>query len=243
MQSIEINTAQNVPINYELADLRHRIFAYLIDILCIGSILVVLLLIIDNLHLQNGKLLAEIISFIVLGFYAIVSEIIGNGQSIGKKIMGIKVIKASGKQIEFYDYFCRWSTRLIDIYLSLGSLAALFIIFKPKGQRLGDILAGTCIVKTQNSQFFSLKEIEQLNLKFNENTSLKYPLVKNLKESDVLLIKNVLYRLKNYPNQAHEAALRQLSEKLKTILEIQEIPDDREKFLSQVISDYIIQTR
>lgn len=243
MQTIEINTAQNVKIDYELAGLRHRIFAFLIDFLLMCVLIFILATLCNLIFIDNNQLLIDLIAFIVLGFYSIFNEIFFKGQSLGKKAMGLKIIKTNGAELEFYDLFCRWSTRLIDIYLSLGGIACFLISSNKNGQRIGDLIAGTCVIKTQNSYQFSLNDIEKLNQRFVENDNLKYPLVKRLSEQDVLLIKKLLSRLKEYDNKAHKNALDEMVLKLASVLELKEIPTDKEKFLNQLISEYIIQTR
>lgn len=243
MQTLEINTAQNVKIDYELAGLSFRIFAFLIDFLIMCAGILILIASIEMLFIGVQKFVIEAVAFMVLSFYTLVMEIIFRGQSIGKKAMGIKIIKVNGSELQFYDVFCRWSSRLIEIYLSLGGLACIFISSNKNGQRIGDILAGTCVVKTQNTFQFNLKDIENLNQKFSENPSAQNPLLTRLSEKDVLLIKNLLHRLKVYNNQSHQIALEKMVVKVAEILEIPELPKEKEKFLNQVISDYIMQTR
>ncbi len=243
MQTIEINTAQNVKIDYELAGIRHRVFAFLIDFLLMCALLILVVALFDLVFININQLVIELLAFLILSFYSIFNEIMFKGQSLGKKALGIKIIKTNGAELEFYDIFCRWSTRLIDIYLSLGGVAFFLIASNKNGQRIGDIIAGTCVIKTINTYKFSLNDIEKLNQRFIENNNLNYPLVKRLTEQDVLLIKKLVHRLKQFNNKAHEEALEKMLKKLATTLEISEIPDDKEKFLNQVISEYIIQTR
>jgi uncharacterized RDD family membrane protein YckC len=243
LQTIEINTAQNVKIDYELAGIRHRVFAFLIDFLLMCALLILVVALFDLVFININQLVIELLAFLILSFYSIFNEIMFKGQSLGKKALGIKIIKTNGAELEFYDIFCRWSTRLIDIYLSLGGVAFFLIASNKNGQRIGDIIAGTCVIKTINTYKFSLNDIEKLNQRFIENNNLNYPLVKRLTEQDVLLIKKLVHRLKQFNNKAHEEALEKMLKKLATTLEISEIPDDKEKFLNQVISEYIIQTR
>jgi uncharacterized RDD family membrane protein YckC len=243
LQTIEINTAQNVKIDYELAGIRHRVFAFLIDFLLMCALLILVVALFDLVFININQLVIELLAFLILSFYSIFNEIMFKGQSLGKKALGIKIIKTNGAELEFYDIFCRWSTRLVDIYLSLGGIAFFLISINKNGQRIGDIIAGTCVIKTTNTYQFSLNDIEKLNQRFIENNNLNYPLVKRLTEQDVLLIKKLVHRLKQFNNKAHEEALEKMLKKLASILEISEIPDDKEKFLNQVISEYIIQTR
>jgi uncharacterized RDD family membrane protein YckC len=243
LQTIEINTAQNVKIDYELAGIRHRIFAFLIDFLLMCALLIIAVALLESVFININQLFVDFTAFIILSFYSLFNEILFKGQSLGKKAMGLKIIKINGSELEFYDLFCRWSTRLIDIYLSLGGIACFLISSNKNGQRIGDIIAGTCVIKTQNAYQFSLNDIERLNQRFIETDKLKYPHVKRLSEKDVLLIKKLLYRLKIYNNKAHQNALDKMIQKVASLLEVAEIPADKEKFLNQVISEYIIQTR
>ncbi|MEZ4804918.1 MAG: RDD family protein [Bacteroidia bacterium] len=243
MQTIEINTAQNVKIEYELAGLGQRIFAYFIDfIILIGVALIILAGIVSDFE-ESNIIFIQLFFFIWFGFYTLISEIIGNGQTLGKKALGIKVIKLNGDEPEFYDYFSRWSMRLIDIYLSSGTIAMLLISSNKNGQRIGDIIAGTSIIRVKSTYGFQLKDILKLNLKNKDDYEFEYPLARNLEEKDVILIKNLLYRKRKYNNKAHLDAENQLVEKIAETLKLDTPPRNNEKFLNKVISEYIILTR
>lgn len=243
MQTIEINTTQNVKIEYRLASVSDRIIAFVIDFVVMGVGLIFFAFFFSVIFNDNESVFLQIIFFIWLGFFSLGSELIGFGQSLGKRAMGIKIIKLNGDELDFYDYFNRWVMRLLDIYFTLGTLAMMFIIGSKNGQRLGDILGGTTVVKKQDTFGFRLSDILKLNQKSKEEIDFKYPLVNKLSESDVILIKNILHRSKQYTNSAHQEALDLLTEKIKHILEINEIKDSQRVFLNRVISEYIIKTR
>src|SRR6185295_3491620 len=124
MRTIEITTTQNVTIEYELANVRDHILAFVIDVVIMwGSILVLVIL----LEIVLPKPLTQYISYFVIVpvffFYSLVSEIAANGQTWGKKALGIKVVKIDGKEAGMSDYLIRWTFRMVDIYFSLGSVA------------------------------------------------------------------------------------------------------------------------
>lgn len=243
MKTIEINTTQNVKIEYQLASVSERMIAFAIDFVLMGIGYLILFLFASSIFDYNAGIILQIIVFFWFGFYTLASEMIGYGQSIGKKAMGIKIIKLNGEELEFYDYFNRWVMRLLDIYFILGTMAILFIIGNKSSQRLGDILAGTTVIKKQNTFGFKLSDILKLNQKSKEDINFKYPLVHKLSERDVILIKNMLYRNQLFNNKAHQESLNLLTAKVMEILEIVEIKDNQKVFLNQVISEYIIQTR
>lgn len=246
MQTIEINTSQNVKIEYQLAGVGHRLFAFIIDFIIITIVYILLyILFFDNGESKGevSTLLFQLLLFFWISFYTLFSEFLGNGQTIGKLAMGIKVIKLNGEELEFYDYFSRWSMRIIDIYFSIGTIAMLLIVSNKNGQRLGDIIAGTTIIRVKSAYGFRLKDILKLNLKDKESYEFQYPLARNLEEKDVILIKHLIYRNRLYNNKAHEKAMEILVQKLARILEVEKVPKDREMFLNKVISEYIILTR
>lgn len=241
MNSIEIITSQHVSIEYKLAPVSARFFAFFID----SVILLILYSIISALFAFafEPSSLNALVSFIIIGFYTLVSEIIGNGQTLGKKMIGIKVIKSKGNEMEFFDYFARWSMRLIDIYLSLGLVACAVILGNRRGQRLGDILAETTVISINDNQFFTLNEIKKLNDKSEQARDFEYPLITKLTDEDIIVLKKLNKRYKSNPNQAHQEALQLATEKLKTILEINEPKHKGLDFINKVISEYILLTR
>lgn len=246
MKSIEITTPQNVKIDYQLAGLGQRIFAFSIDLAIIILVYVANYIWFFTEGSSENELkyiLFQLFAFLWLGFYSLVSEVIGNGQSLGKLAMGIKVIKLNGEELQFYDYFSRWSMRIIDIYFSIGNIAMLLIASNRNAQRIGDIIAGTTIIRKNNSYGFTLNDILKLNLKDKENYEFDYPLAVNLEEKDVILMKQLIVRYRNYRNSAHQKAMEEMVLKLVEILQLKQIPKDKEAFLSKVISEYIILTR
>jgi uncharacterized RDD family membrane protein YckC len=242
MKTIEINTSQNVKIEYQLASTGHRIFAFVIDfiIMAFVGIIFSFSVMVDSI---NSGIIEELFLTLWFGFFSLFSELIGNGQSIGKRVMGIKIIKINGGELSFEDYFSRWSMRLIDIYFSLGTIATILIVSSKNGQRLGDVLAGTTVIMKRSDLGFRLSDILKLNLKSKDSHEFEYPLAHRLKEQEVVLIKNLIYRSRNIKNKAHDEAKEKMVNRLMEILELDEKPNNTDAFLSKVISEYIILTR
>lgn len=243
MNTVDILTAQNVRITFETAGLPLRVFAFLTDLIIMGGVFGLYVLLLTSFDAEHSDLLLQLGAFLWFGFYSLFSEFFGNGQSPGKRALGIQVIKLSGDELDFFDCFSRWSTRLFEIYLSLGSIAAIFIAGKHKGQRLGDLLAGTCLIRKHSSSGFRLKDILRLNAMQKDTYHFTYPQAEKLHEKDVIRIKTLLRRKNRYPNKAHEEATEALCIKLKDLLGLAEIPENRELFLNTLVSDYIIISR
>lgn len=243
MKSIEIKTAQNVRLEYELASLRERILAFLLDLLVMGLTTGILAFILLGLLKFSGTL--EIIANIVMGsvflFYSLAFEYFNNGQSMGKKVMNIQVIKITGDKAMFYDYFGRWIFRMLDIYLSLGAIASILIASSSRAQRVGDIVSNTAVIRLEASIHLNLNDI--LKIQSRETYQPVYMQAKQLAEDDVILIKSTIDRFKKYNNDAHVDAVVQLTTRIKSILEIKDETPSDVKFLQTVINDYIVLTR
>jgi len=247
MRTIDITTTQNVTIEYELASLRERFLAFFIDLLIIGAIYVVLLIIfvfLLDFDLDGDGMFGRFISYLPLGImvlYQLLSEIIGDGQSWGKRALGLKVVRLDGKQPSLSDYLLRAVFHMIDTILSMGIVAALLISSSSKSQRLGDMTANTTVIRIKFSLRFRLEDILKINS--IEDYEPKYPQVRQLSEEDMLQMKTLISRHQRYRNAAHREVVNELVENLVERLGIQEKIKDDIEFLKTLIRDYIVLTR
>lgn len=249
MSTIDIRTTQNVVIEYELASLRERVLAFLLDLLIFGMMyLTVVLLLLDpiirSLSSNGGLLLTVVYQILpIAGFmaYHLVSEIVASGQTWGKRTMGIRVVRLDGKEPGLSDHLLRAVFLIVDFIFSAGVLAALLISSSLKNQRLGDMTANTTVIRLQQNLRFRLSDI--LNISSLDDYEPHYPQVTQLSEQDMLLIKQVVTRYRNHRNPAHEQAVRELTAHLRELLGIQQVPTDKVAFLKTLIRDYIVITR
>ncbi|WP_231426478.1 RDD family protein [Pedobacter sp. Leaf250] len=194
MDSIRINTAQNIDIEYEIAGLGERIAARCIDLAGFAILFIVawILFIIGSISVSGTLgVVILIIYLIIFAFYDLVCELTMNGQSFGKRVMKIKVINLDGTQPTFGQYLIRWLFRMIDFGFPLGwgVIALVSVAITQNHQRLGDLLAKTTLIKTTPRT--------QLNhVAFNFSLADEYqPLFKevlHLNDRDVELIHEVL---------------------------------------------------
>src|SRR5688500_18553108 len=161
MKNIEIITTQNVALQYELAGLRDRANAFIIDLDFLAFSLSILSAIGYSIfsHSPTGQTVVSIVLSCIFIFYSLAFEIWIKGQSLGKMAMRIQVIKLAGGQATFSDYAARWVFRLIDIYFSLGGIASILILSSSRAQRLGDIVANTAVIKTVPKMDINLQDL------------------------------------------------------------------------------------
>ncbi|MEM9990156.1 MAG: RDD family protein [Bacteroidota bacterium] len=247
MQNIDLRTTQNVAINYELASLRERVLAFCIDMLIVLVTYVILALSIFGAFsdwLTSGmfwSVLGGLGPFAAFILYSLVSEIAANGQSWGKKALGLRVVRIDGRTPSWSDYLLRAVFYLLDGFLSLGAIGMVFITSTTKNQRLGDISANTTVIQTKNRTTISLQNL--LKIDSIEAYKPSYPQVRQLQEKDMLFIKSALERIQAHPSVAHQLALSELVQHLVQLLDLSSTPDNPEDFLKTLIRDYIVLTR
>jgi len=240
METVKVNTSQHIAIDYPVAGLGERIAARSIDLACFFAlyILVIGLALIGGLSGLSDT--SPYVFFIAVGlylatyiFYNLVCEIFMNGQCIGKRLMKIKVISLDGGQPSIGQYFIRWVFRLADFALT-GQMGGLICIALTENkQRIGDVVAGTTVIKTVPRTSFG-------NIAFQQPEEADYvPVFSNvhqLTDRDIELIYEVLSAYyKNYNDQLIIA----MTEKIKTMLNV-ELPERMTavSFLQTIIKDY-----
>jgi uncharacterized RDD family membrane protein YckC len=242
METIDINTPQNVTINYELASLRERIFGFIIDFVTVSVFCLILYgLLVNSFSSGLENLIFTLLCLPIFLFYSLFFEMMNNGKSLGKMALGVKVIKADGTEGVAGDFMARWVFRSLELYLTAGAFAAIMVSLSDKNQRLGDLVANTVVVKERPS--FTMSLVALLNKKTINDYQPKYPSVIRMSEDDVLFIKEVLERYRKYKNEAHREALRVLSEKMKIKLDIAHTVGRYDEFLLTLIKDYVVLTR
>ncbi|MEN9523383.1 MAG: hypothetical protein RL065_1760 [Bacteroidota bacterium] len=237
LKSISIQTTQHVKIDYELASWADRALAFVVDgfVLAIFSWLMFLVF-------SGATYVHYFVTLPVFLFLNLINEIFNNGQSWGKKMMGIKIVKLNSSTLKTSDYAIRWCFRCLDIYGSLGLLASLFVGSSKNNQRLGDMLASTVVIRLNPKIKLSLADL--LRIQTISDYEPLYNQVTRLSEKDVLTIKNVLDDFKEYKNNAHAKLVDECTEKIMLIMGITEHQQEKNlEFLRIVLKDYVVLTR
>jgi uncharacterized RDD family membrane protein YckC len=235
MNTITITTPQNIELEYELGSLSDRIGGSLIDGIIKTSYAIIVLATM-NFWIHGSFSGSNIFIILLLAspfiFYNLLSELLLNGQSVGKKVMGIKVISLSGEQPSFSQYLNRWVFRLIDFTLSGYMVGVIMVAATERKQRLGDLVAGTVLIKTAPRT----ELITTLYAPTDAATYVvTYPEVINLKDQDIALLKEIILSVRQ-TNNIMLATQAQI--KIETILKIKSRFINPIDFLQTVLSDY-----
>ena len=168
--------------------------------------------------------------------YSIVLESIFDGQTFGKKIRKIKVVKIDGYQASFGDYLIRWIFRIVENNLLGGAIAIVALMLSKKGQRIGDIAAGTSVINLKNNISIKNTILEDLEQEYVPT----YSMVIKLNDNDIRIIKEHLTRAKTNIDFEN---LNKISNKIVLITGIKNTSQSDQDFLKIIIKDYNFYTQ
>ncbi|OIQ29709.1 MAG: RDD family protein [Bacteroidetes bacterium MedPE-SWsnd-G2] len=240
MVELQINTTQNVKIIFTAASVGERILAYGIDWLIKIAYAIVTYLVIFKVFgidsVLNGmddwsRIAVMLLFYLPAIFYTLIFEAILDGQTPGKRVLKIKVVKIDGYQASLADFVMRWFFRIIDVNTNMGIVALVSIISSSKSQRLGDMGAGTSVITLRNKINMSHTILEDL-----ESTYVPtYPSVINLSDNDMRIIKDTFIVAKK--SKDYETLIK-LRTKIMSVMDIKEKQGSDMEFIDTVLKDY-----
>lgn len=240
MSQLSITTTQNVNINFNTASVGDRVISYKID----GAIIIAYYIVIfavlfeytgvnEYLADQDYWTGAAIkgLAWLPALFYALFLETLLEGQTIGKKIMKIKVIKIDGYQSSFGDYLIRWIFRIVEVTPPLSFIGLIAMIVNKDSRRLGDLAAGTAVISLKTDVTINHTILREINTQYKP----VYPLVIKLTDNDVRIIKETYeasYR------QADFDMMQKLQYKIEHVTGIKSVSANATAFVDTVLNDY-----
>ncbi|WP_396193932.1 RDD family protein [Flavobacterium sp.] len=240
MSQLSINTTQNVVINFTAASVGERIGAYMLDFLVKAAYFIIVYYVFFSFfeidrwlyQLDNWSQMAVyMVFFLPIAFYSLVQESLLEGQTLGKKLVKIKVVKIDGYQASFGDYLIRWLFRLIDISLGSGIIGLIAMVVNSKTQRLGDMSAGTAVITLKNKVTINSTILEEIGQEYQP----KYPLVIKLSDNDARIIKETFH---NAMKSNDYVILNKLTTKIEQVTGIKNDMGSTKEFIQTVLKDY-----
>jgi uncharacterized RDD family membrane protein YckC len=251
MSIIQIATPFNIDIEFEVAEFHKRLLAYLIDfVLLIIYMFTSIRLLFGEIRLGESSLgFAILVVLLPMLFYSLLTELWMNGQTIGKKLLKIKVVSLDGGEATLGQYLLRWFLRFYEwgfiivalfyfnfvlgfLLLLLGGVATVIIIsITPKNQRLGDLAAGTVVVNTKTR--LTIDDTIFIDIR-KTDYKVTFPEVMRLSDRDINTIKGVLTQAskRNNYDMCHRVSMK--------IKEVLKINSDMhvDQFLEKLLEDY-----
>jgi uncharacterized RDD family membrane protein YckC len=254
MGIIQIGTAFNIDLEFEIAEFHKRLLAYIIDFVLLIIYLYSMKYMLYNeflLNLDESIGMDILVISLPMLLYSLLTELWFNGQTLGKKIMSIRVISLEGGEPTFGQYLLRWITRFFEWPFFFGYIAfsafnlvgyifatgmfgiavVIIISVTAKNQRLGDLIAGTVVVNTKSALTLADTVFMQID---KTDYKVMFPQVMRLSDRDINTIKGVLMQAskRNNYDMCHRVAM-----KIKEVLQIQS-DMHVDQFLEKLLADY-----
>jgi uncharacterized RDD family membrane protein YckC len=223
---LQIDTPENVVFGYEVAGLGSRFVAALIDYAVIIASLLFIYLLFFVLALSAGVEdvseqpniigwvigILTLVSFILQWGYYIVFEMLWNGQSPGKRLLKLRVIRTDGTPISLIESLIRNLVRLIDFLPITYGIGFVTMFINTQSRRLGDLAAGTLVVFDRSEiTLESLqpqppkKHTPTLPAALSQEETLPDIPIERLTERDIALVEQYLHRRKDLANRKQMA--------------------------------------
>lgn len=149
----DLVTGDAVALDLPAAGLGTRLLSGLIDILVVTALLIVTLFVFMTAAPATDEALAWAAYIAatasVLLVFPTVIETLTRGRSLGKLALGLRVVRDDGGAISFHHAFVRALIGVVEIYATSGAVAFLSAMIHPRGKRLGDIAAGTYVIRVR----------------------------------------------------------------------------------------------
>ncbi len=256
MALLPVETSFNIDLEFETAPFHFRLFAWLIDGVLLWLFKIFLFWALSETFgygfMRDGFGFFELLLTVPFICYHLLCELFLNGQSIGKKVLGIKVVSLTGKQATTGQYIIRWLLRPLDFGFIFGYIILIlqqeyvlgsifmisslvsFIVFitSAYNQRFGDLAAGTSVILKKAPYKLSDTIFKEVDL---ENYTVTYPQVMKLSDRDINTINNILNQ--KGVNKSRWEYIARVCMKIKEALQIDSTQDDYD-FLHTLMTDY-----
>jgi uncharacterized RDD family membrane protein YckC len=246
---IEIESPEKITFHYKIALTGTRIAAFTIDFFIQVGITALLVILIMSAAAGNPFSFYEeesatyymiafyyLVTFFLQWGYFILFEAIMNGQTPGKRMMGIRVIKENGEPVDFSTIVLRNLIRVVDFFPFYNMLGGVVTLIDTKSRRLGDIVANTVVVNTLK---FNFKEPDFL-IQFSTYTDewrkeeLNKQILSKLNEEQLYILRRYLNKRNRLPPHKRYELSNMIALDLKKRLNIKGDIGNPEEFIELI---------
>ncbi len=231
-----VETPENIFLEFELAGLGSRFLAYLVDTIVQSLILLAvfyvagLLVAVSAAAFRSAapgdtaqKVLIALAMFLVYEGYFIYFETRWQGQSVGKKLLNLRVVKDGGFPVSFWDVVIRNVFRVVDalpplaVFPSYG-LGSAVLLANRQAKRIGDYVAGTLVIKERPYQGFEHFSAIQTNPEYIQQ--IRIGNLHRLEARDYYLLREFFFRKNSFPPSSRQNIASQLAGYLSRKLDV-----------------------
>lgn len=256
MNVLQIQTPFNIELEFSLASTGKRVLAHLIDIVVGCLYVLILTLTVFDLHSSNYMgldWLGFFVLYLPLYAYQFIAENFFHGQTIGKRLMGVKVISENGHAASTSQCVLRWMLSfgnlmfplvafyivyhfyiwilILHVVICIPDIICMFI--NDKGKRIADLAAHTVVVNTKHKA--DIFETIFVPVPTQSGYTPKYPEVLKLSDRDINALNKLLQQKRTKELDEYTS---KVEARIKQFLEIENISGDSYIFFEELLTDY-----
>jgi uncharacterized RDD family membrane protein YckC len=247
-EKLNIDTPEQVALEFSLATVGSRFLALAIDTLIQVAVAAVLLLIALLLAWISSVTIAAaeswVLAGLVLGMFTIyygyfaVLEVAWNGQTPGKRIIGLRVMHVSGRPISGFEAILRNVVRIVDQMPGIYAIGIVSVFITERSQRLGDLAAGTVVVHERTAA----RDPDQFARPLPRQGVTTAHGAARLTADEIAVIELFFRRQAQLDGYPRIAAAKQIASRVRHRLGITSTIGDQE-LLAEILAEYHAQTR
>ena len=157
-----LETPERVDLEIDLAGVGSRSLAYIVDFILVFVVMFAssIALLLSGALLGTLAVVIWVIAiFLMWWFYFAFFEAVWTGQTPGKRLMGLRVQKVGGYPIGWPEALIRNFLRLVDMMMMSVPIGLIVMLFTRRHQRIGDLAAGTVVVREQTIHIEDLADL------------------------------------------------------------------------------------
>ena len=220
--TLVIRTPEGISFSLLLAGPVTRFFAWAIDLACIAAVAFILSFLHALVGLVSrdiGVAVATLLYFGVSIGYGILTEWYWRGQTLGKRILKLRVVDEQGLRLQFSQIAIRNLLRFVDalpLFYLVGGLACLI---SRRVQRLGDYAANTVVIRSRPSVEYDLEEIASGKYNsFRDHPHIEARLRQRVSPDEAALAVQALQRRNELESDARVALFRHFADHFRALI-------------------------
>lgn len=246
-----VDTPENIEFSYDVAGIGSRFLAAVVDSLLISLAMAAVLfgagLLRDSIGVLDGASESVIAALIILlvmvilwGYY-IIFELVWSGQTPGKRLVGLRVVRDGGQPVTFLSVAIRNFIRLVDFLPVFYGIGVIAMFIDPRSRRLGDFAAGTLVVRERQDVTLASLSAPAAPARPAPSPAAPQgaplPQANLISEQDYTLVQEFLRRRGELGREARQRLSVQLASGLQQKLALPQ-GGDAERFLEYAVAEF-----
>lgn len=239
-----VDTPESIEFGYDVTGIGPRFLAAVVDNIMFGVLMYGIYLLLTRVFNVSDTILFTFLigATLLQCCYYIALERFWNGQTPGKRVMGIRTVQEGGRSLSLSASVLRNLVRIIDFFPAFYGLGIIVMLIDKRTRRLGDLVAGTLVVRDR--QRVTLDDLlqgarsDRVASALQDDRRATLPNLARIRPDDVALVQDFLARRTMLPFDRRQRLAGQLAYALFQRLGYS-VPGDPELFLQQAVDQYI----